>query len=154
MLDFFRDDLPWGTFWRLFEQIKGSQETYFSRAQRNDPELAASMAPQIIDDDSPWHPPAADWTSMHELMAQTRDRLGEIAALLADMPVAVKTRHKPPPAHARPLTALAAAIEALQADRDQAEIDKVDDFVARAKARYLQNQAERGDGWSGAVGEQ
>lgn len=80
---------------------------------------------------------------MHELQAQTRDRLGEIAALLADLPVAVKQRHTPPPTHPRPETALTRAMARVKREREEAYDAKIEDFVTKAKERYRRQQAEK-----------
>ena len=132
--------LPWGKFWRLLQQFEGSGESYYARAREADEELAGILAEELVDDEAPWKPPAADWTLLHEMMAQQRDRLGEIAALLADLPVGVKQRHTPPPMFARPDTALSKAMARIKREREEEYDAKLDAFVSDAKARWRRNK--------------
>ena len=108
---------------------------------QDDPELAEKIVADE-DEDAKWHPRPSDWTLDRELLAQVRDRLGQVASLLADLPVGVKQRHNPPPAFPRPETALDKARIA-KAKREEREYDeKLLDFAEQAKARWRAQQAE------------
>jgi hypothetical protein len=135
LIDFFADVEPWGEFWRLLGQL-GADSRYV-KAQQNDPEVADLLASQESEDDpQEWKPQAQEWTLLHELVARLGDRQGDVAALIADLPVGVKTRHTPPPAFPRPETELDKARKRIAAEREQQYDDKVIDLVERAKQRY------------------
>lgn len=87
-------------------------------------------------DDPPWRPMPADFSLMHELVAQVRDLLGDVAALLADMPVGVKTRHKPPPKFLRPMTELDKARAKARDEADKAYDDRLLTLVAEGQRRW------------------
>lgn len=54
-----------------------------------------------------YRPPALEWDTHAELLAAMTDRLGEVVALLADMPIAGKKRKaKPPRRTPRPVSAI------------------------------------------------
>jgi hypothetical protein len=76
------------------------------------------------------------------------DRQDVMITLLADLPTPVKKRTEPPPPFLRPDTALARARARVKALEDQAYVEKIDDFVAKAKERY-----RRMKGLSDAVGD-
>lgn len=136
--------MPWGKFWRLLNVLRRSSDSRYSKAQRDDPMLSAEIAAELPEELPAWKPPLADWTVLHEIIQIGNDRLGEIAALLADMPTAVKQRHSPPARLARPMTALDRAIAEVQAQRDEEYDARIDDFVSDAKARWREMQeAER-----------
>lgn len=102
------------------------------------------MAAETPDEGAPpWAPALADWTLQHELLSQIRDRLGHVAALLADLPIGVKQRHTPPPDFPRPHTALDAALAEAKAAREKAYDDKLMAFADKAKARWRENEARR-----------
>lgn len=102
------------------------------------------MAAEAPDEDGvPWAPALADWTLLHELVAIGNDRLGHVAALLADLPIGVKQRHTPPSAFPRPVTALDVALAEAKAAREKAYDDKIMDFAEKAKARWREQEARR-----------
>lgn len=72
---------------------------------------------------------------MHEMVAQIRDRLGDLGAILLDLPTGVKKRHDSPPTFPRPETAMDRARAAIKAKREQAYDDKINEFVEKAKER-------------------
>lgn len=80
------------------------------------------------------------------MTAQVRDRLGEVATLLADLPVApgVKQRTKPPAQFLRPETELDKARRAIQEAKDKAADDRLMDLGAKAKERWRAQQTTGG----------
>lgn len=130
---------PWGKFWRLLSVL--GADSYFYKAQQNDPEMAAKLAAAKSDDDPPWRPALYDWSLLHELLAINNDRLGQVAALLADLPVAVKQRHKAPTPFPRPATELDRALAARAAEEEEAYMEQMEDFVTAAKERWRRQQA-------------
>lgn len=138
--------MPWGKFWRLLARISASSDSHYSKAMRDDPDLAASVAARSSDDDPPWRPPLADWTLLHELLQINNDRLGQLAALIADLPIGVKQRHDPPKALPRPQTALDREMDRVRKGREQAYDDRVLDFAEKAKQRWRENQLRAADG--------
>lgn len=152
MLDFLRGDRPWGKFWRLLDRL--GENSYYRHAQQNDPEVAryiaeleAAEAEEAEKAGRPlpkktWRPGPDDWSLLHELLAQNRDALGQMATILADMPVApgVKTRTKPPAPYPRPETALDAERRRLAEAKEQAEVDRLMVVTARAKQRWRDQQ--------------
>lgn len=122
-------------------QLASSSDSRYAKAQRNDPELAAQIAAEASDDDPPWTPPLTDWTLLHELLQVNNDRLGHLAALVADLPIGVKQRHTPPAPLPRPVTEIEKAMKAAREARDRAYDDKILDFAEKAKARWRAQQA-------------
>lgn len=102
----------------------------FAKAQQDDPEVAEYLA-ALPEAEEKWRPAPVDFTLMHEMVAEVRDLLGELCALTADGPVAVKTRHTPPPPFPRPVSELEKARRRIKAARD-AEYDA--DLLAFAEA--------------------
>lgn len=139
MLDFFRGVLPWGKFRRLLSQL-GSDSKYIT-AQQNDPAIADHVARSEKPDDPAWAPQPAEFTLMHELAAEIRDRLGVVCALLADLPVAVDHRHTPPASFPRPETELVKARKRVKDERDQAYDDRLVADVERAQQRWRERHA-------------
>lgn len=153
MLDFLRGTLPWGKFWRLVDRL--GDGTHYRRAQQNDPETARYIAEAEaaeaeaaekagLPPPPPWRPDPDDWTLLHELTAQTRDRLGELATLIADLPTPVKTRSKPPAQFARPETLLDIERRLIAERREKSEVDRLMDLGERAKQRWRDQQAATG----------
>lgn len=66
-------------------------------------------------------------------MAQSRDRLGDVAGILLDLPVGVKTRHKPPAPFPRPETELDRARARQREERENAYDDRIMNFVQQAQ---------------------
>lgn len=124
----------WTKFWRLLSQL--GPDSRYVKAQQNDPEIAEHLAKQGKPDDPSWRPQAEDWTLLHELVAQVRDRLGGVAGLIADLPTAVKTRHTPPPYFPRPQTELDKARQRIEAEADKAYDDRLLDIAEAAKRRW------------------
>jgi hypothetical protein len=128
---FFRGERPWGQLGRLLGRLPPSSR--YIIAKRNDPDVALAVARAMREarktgDIAKWRPPAEEWDTAAELAAATLDRLGEIEALLADLPIAGKKRKaKPPRKTARPASAIERAEQQLS-DEHVAEI--VQDVVA------------------------
>ena len=105
----------------------------FVIAKRNDPEIALAVARAMRDQQAQgkgrgYRPPAEEWDTATDLQAQAVDRLGEIAALLTDLPIAGKKRKgKPPKRVMRPESAIEEA-ERLLAEEHVMEI--IDDVEA------------------------
>ena len=110
-------------------------------AKKNDPEIALSIAraqreARATGQSERWRPPADEWDTTVEMLATIVDRLGEVEALLADLPMATDKhgkpvkRTKPPKRLARPLTAVE------QADELLAE-EHVEDIIADVEASYV-----------------
>lgn len=108
----------------------------FVIAKRNDPELAlltarAHREARATGSAGRYRPPPDEWDSTTDLLAQAVDRLGEVEALLADLPIAGKKRKaKPPKQVARPET----AIERAEAQLAQ---EHVEDIIADVEASYV-----------------
>jgi hypothetical protein len=148
LIQFFRDERPWSQFWRLLEDLEKFGDSRYVRAQQNDPDVAEEWAKRELDKKEEvgqkWRPEPEEWTLLHELTAQVRDRLGSLAALLADLPTGVKTRHSHPEPFPRPETELDRAKRRLEAEREQAYDAKLEAMVAGAKARWrAAQQAEQ-----------
>lgn len=144
LLDFFTGVETWGEFWRLLSQL--DEDSRFHTAQEEDEELAQRLIDRGLlpdEEELVWRPAARSWSLLHELVAQVRDRQGDIAALLADLPTGVKERHKPPAQFPRPDTALGRARAEVRARREQAYDDKIHDFVEKAKERWNQMSPEQ-----------
>jgi hypothetical protein len=108
-----------------------------------DEDLAALVVAD--EDETPWKPAGSDWSLMHELTAEVRDRLGEIAALIADLPVGVKTRHKAPPQFPRPETAMTRATRRYREQQETAELQKIEDWVEKGRENWRRLQAEQAE---------
>jgi hypothetical protein len=147
--DYFRGERPWGQLVRFLNQCPPSSR--FVIAKRNDPEVAldAARAHREAQRTSAtalrWRPPAVEWNTGTELTAAILDRLGEIEALLADMPIAGKKRKaKPPKRTPRPQTALEQA-EKLLAEQHVAEIiaDVESAYVTEAEYAVIAEEARQ-----------
>ena len=132
---------PWGKFWRLLARL-GADSAY-QKALQDDPATVASAlaADDTETEGTPWRPAVEDWSMLHELLAQIRDRQGDIAAILLDLPVAVKSRHKPPQHFPRPLTELDRARIRIQNEKDEADMARIDAFVKRGKENWKRQHA-------------
>jgi hypothetical protein len=123
---------PLKTWRRLALIIQNLPEhSHFRIAVRNDPENALAVASaqreaRAAGTGGKWHPPAEEWDLRTELEARLLDRLGEVVSLLADLPVAVKKRHKPPKPFPRPYSAVEEAEQQLAADHIADIIDYVE----------------------------
>jgi hypothetical protein len=106
------------------------------------------------DDEKPWRPEGSDWSLMHELTAEVRDRLGEIAALIADLPVGVKTRHKSPPQFPRPETALTRATRRYREEQDAKEMQRIEDWVEKGRENWRRLQREQAEETANALGDE
>lgn len=134
--DYFRGLKPWRRLLNVLDRLPANSQ--YVTAQRNDPELAELIASLPEAEMGRWRPPATEFSLDTSLLAEIRDRLGVVATLLGDMPLApgVKRRSKPPPPFPRPLTAIERARAAAEA---QMEAD-LDDMVAAAHATYEAEQ--------------
>lgn len=141
LLDFFADREPWGEFWRLLGTL-GSDSRYH-KAMLQDPE-AVALALEHENDEKPVdrRPEVESWTTSHELLAGIWDRLGAIAALVADGPVAVKRRHEHPPPYPRPVTELDRQRAAREKAKEQAYDDRLFDVVEKAKQRWREQNPD------------
>jgi hypothetical protein len=138
LIDFFADREPWGEFWRLLS-VLGADSRY-RKAMLDDPDAVAAALERdeatAEEDKSAWRPDPEDWSLQHELLASINDRLGAVAALVADGPLGVKKRHEHPPPYPRPETELARQRAAREAAKQQAYDDRLTGAVERAKARW------------------
>jgi hypothetical protein len=145
VIDFFADREPWGEFWRLLS-VLGADSRY-RKAILNDPDAVAAALDEEAKrsgDEKPatWKPAAEDWTQLHELLAVIGDRLGAVAALVADGPVGVKQRHSHPPPYPRPETELDRQRKAREQAKDQAYDDRLLGAVEKAKRRWREQHPD------------
>ena len=139
LLDFFTGAETWGEFWRLLGQL-GSDSRYV-KAQLDDPEVARAIAQREKEEDPAWHPQAADWTLMHDLMASILDRVTEMVVITGRGLPSNGTRQFPPP-FSRPDTELGRQRQQVAAETIQRYDDKILGEVERAKERWRAQQAE------------
>jgi hypothetical protein len=146
--EYFRGERPWAQLGRFLAPLARSSR--YVIAKRNDPEVAMQVAQSLRDAKKDpgragsWTPPAEEWDTLAELVASAVDRLGEIEALLADLPIAGKKRKaKPPKRTARPRTAIEDA-EKLLSDMHVSEIiaDVESSYVSEAEYAALVAEAE------------
>lgn len=79
----------------------GSQ---FVADRRKDPDVVAEKLGDDTAPVAPWKPTDADWTLTDELLAKIFDRLGEVVAVEASVPLPKGAKRvKPPPQHPRPI---------------------------------------------------
>lgn len=109
---------------------------------RNDPEYAEWIASQPETPGKKWRPPATEWSTTEDLLAAAVDRLGVVATLLGDMPMAqgLKRHSKPPASYPRPST----AIEQARARRNAQVENDLDDLIDAAHATYEAEQQGSG----------
>jgi hypothetical protein len=142
---FFRGERPWRMLRRLISQLPPSSR--FVIAKRNDPEIALEVAraareSRAAGTGGKYRPPATEWDTQAELTAAMLDRLGEVSALLQDMPIAGKKRKaKPPKRTPRPATAIEKA-DQLLADEHVNEIVQDVENAKVSEAEYLKIAAE------------
>jgi hypothetical protein len=110
--------------------------SHYVIAKRNDPEAAMQYARALREQQSEgkaaaWRPPALEWDAHAELLAGLLDRLGELTALVADLPIAGKKRkHKPPKRTARPESAVERAERHLSLEHTM-------EIIADVEAAYV-----------------
>lgn len=152
LIDFFADREPWGEFWRLLS-VFGS-DSYYRKAILDDPEAVAHRL--ALDDQerkeaeargeeyrpAPWRPDNTEWSSLHELMAVAVDRLGAVAALVADGPIGVKKRHEHPAPYPRPETELDRQHRAREAAKEREYDDRLLGAVEAAKRRWREQHPD------------
>lgn len=130
--------LPWGKFWRLLDQL--GADSRYSAAQQNDPELARKIAEDTAEGKT-WHPDAADWTLMHDLVAEVRDLLAD-SVVIQGRGLPSNGRRQFPSRYPRPVTEIDKARAAAEAARDQLADERIMAEVDRAKQRWRDQQAE------------
>lgn len=135
LLDFFRDERPWGQFWRLLDQL--GRDSRYRAAQLDDPDVAELLAGE--DGGDKWSPMPADFTLMHELVAEVRDLMADAVVILGrGLPSNGKREFVD--RFPRPDTELARALE----NREKTKVEKYDedllDFAEKAKARWRAQQ--------------
>lgn len=145
--------MPWLEFWPLLRQLSG--DCRYAKAQLNDPEVVERLlAEQEEEAEGDWHPPAEDWSLMHELVAQVRDRLGAVAKLVAELPTTIEQRKPLPPSFPRPQTVYGRVKAERQQVREEHYDQHLMDVVDQAKARWRAMQAEQAQEVSDAMVEQ
>lgn len=117
----------------------GSDSRYI-KAQQDDPEVAEALV-EDEDEDVSWRPQPADWTLMHELLAQIRDITADTAKLIAQLPTTVTNRGEFPQAFPRPESEVAKARIRLKRERQQRYDENLLAFAEQAKARWRAQQA-------------
>jgi hypothetical protein len=129
--------------WRLLRVIleRLPDDSHYRAAQRRDPAFAQAYLARG-NTGRPWRPRPEDWGLTELLLAGNFNRLGQVTALLADMPVApkVKRRSKPPAPFPRPLTAIELATKAAEAAHHSA----IENEVELAQQRWLTEQEKAG----------
>lgn len=151
--------MPWLEFWPLVRQLSG--DSRFAKAQLNDRAVVEQMLDDAEADEKEngtqeWRPPAEDWSLMHELVAQVRDRLGAVAKLIAELPTTVETRRPVPPPFPRPLTEYDQALAAREKVREDQYDQHLMDVVDQAKARWRamqDEQAQEAEAMADALGD-
>jgi hypothetical protein len=132
LLDYFRGLRPWPQLARYLRQLQQTPTSRYVVAQQDDDELAlvaARMRRDNAQSAAPvrYRPPATAWGIGEELWAKIFDRLGEIEALLSDLPIAGKKRKaKPPKRYPRPETAVDRAELRLSQEHVHEIIDDVE----------------------------
>lgn len=129
--EYFRGERPWAQLRRFLDGLAPTSR--YIIAKRNDPETALATARALrearrSEGRSRYRPPAVEWDARAELDAAILDRLGEVVALLSDLPIAGnKRKAKPPKRTPRPETAIE------RAERRLSE-EHVDEIVADVEA--------------------
>lgn len=140
LLEYFSPAYPLKTWRRLaviLDQLPRTSR--YVIAKKNDPEVALEVARALREQRATgggggYRPPPEEWDTLAELTALAADRLGEVEALLADLPIAGKKRKaKPPKRVARPETAIERA-EAVLAE------EHVTDIIADVEAAYVSDE--------------
>jgi hypothetical protein len=129
--EYFRGERPWSQLSRFLEGLAPTSR--YVIAKRDDPETALLIARALrearhTEGRGRYRPPAVEWDTRTELGAAILDRLGEVVALLSDLPIAGKKRKgKPPKRTPRPETAIE------RAERRLSE-EHVEEIVADVEA--------------------
>ena len=129
--EYFRGERPWSQLRRFLDGLAPTSR--YVIAKRNDPEVALATAHALREarhgeGRSRYRPPAVEWDTRAELDAAILDRLGEVVALLSDLPIAGnKRKGKPPKRTPRPETAIE------RAERRLSE-EHVEEIVADVEA--------------------
>jgi hypothetical protein len=105
--------------------------SHFVTARNNDPDNALAQAElqreaRAAGTLGKWHPPAEEWDTRTEIEARLLDRMGEVLAVLGDMPMATKRRSKPPKPFPRPYSAVEEAEQQLAVEHIAEIIDYVE----------------------------
>jgi hypothetical protein len=150
---------PWGQFWRLLSQL--GADSRYSKAQVDDPELAEMLAEEeaakrkeaarrgeTIEDK--WAPQPADFTLMHELVAEVRDLLADVVVITGRGLPSNGTR-KFAARFPRPQTELTKARLRVTEREDVEYMDQMDSAIMAAKQRWRDQQAAQAAEISEAV---
>jgi hypothetical protein len=143
LLDFFRDVRPWGQFWRLLSQL-GSDSRY-AKAQIDDPEVAQMLAEEENEKrkagevPEKWRPRPADFTLLHEMMAQQIDLLSDIVVITGRGLPSNGTR-KFADRFPRPENELVKARKAVEDREDARYLEQMDEVFVAAKVRWRAQQ--------------
>jgi hypothetical protein len=116
----------------IVNRLAESSTSRYAIAVENDPELAVEKAraqreARKTGTGGGYRPPAEEWDARAVLEAQMVDRLGEMLAVLADMPMATKKRRKPPKPWPRPWSAVEEAEQLLAEEHIEEIIADVED---------------------------
>lgn len=144
--EYFRGGRPWRQLARFLSQLPRTSR--FVIAKKNDPEVALEIARALREAKSSgsgvgqWSPPPEEWDTPTELLASIHDRLGELSALIQDLPIAGKKRKaKPPKRTPRPRYAIDKAEQVLS-DEHVAEIIEDVEAGKVSEMEYLRIAAE------------
>jgi hypothetical protein len=163
--DYFRGERPWSQLRRFLDGLAPTSR--YVIAKRNDPEAALAIARALrearhTEGRSRYRPPAVEWDTRTELGAAILDRLGEVVALLSDLPIAGKKRKgKPPKRTPRPETEIERAerrlseehVEEIVADVEAGKVS-VEEYArisAEVEAQRAAAQEAAGTGPAGPV---
>jgi hypothetical protein len=123
----------------------------------DDPEVAEMMAEREAADKkagkiSSWHPPQAEWTILHGMVAEVRDFLADILVvtgkgLPSDGPRRFIDRYP------RPRTELEKARLRIAEREDVRYMEQMDDAIMAAKQRWRDQQAQQAAEMAGALEE-
>ncbi len=122
--------------------------SHYVTAKKEDPDVALEIARAVREEiaagrPSTWRPRAVDWSLYAELAEQILARLGEIEALLADMPIAGrKRRARPPRRFPRPETAIERAEQQLALEHFESILAEVEEAKERWRALQRDNLPE------------
>jgi hypothetical protein len=144
ILSFFRGEQSWRRFMVLVNRLPTT--SHFVAAQKRDPETADKILAEQEEADAAgrprplWRPLITEWSNTDELLALQADRIGELEAMIQNLPFVLrgkKGKAKPPKRYARPETAL----EQAEFRRRLRYFESVDEDVQEAQERYRQQQA-------------
>lgn len=148
LLDFFRGTYSWRKLIRLMSQL--DSDSCYAKAQADDPAAAEAMIKRLeeIGDDAEaaekWKPAVLDWNLDREQRAVIIDWLGALTQIAAELPTGVKSRHPAPTRFPRPESKQEQARKLWLERRDAAYIDRMNDVIGRAQARWRE-KTERGE---------